>query len=48
MNVCFYFNTACINSDVGDRHFICTFTDSSFSLTFKRSGADRGFTVDSA
>ena len=48
MNVCVYFNAACINGDVGDRYFICTVTDSSFSLTFKRYGADRRCTVDSA
>ena len=48
MNVCFYFNAACIESDVGDRHFICTVSDSSFSLTFKQSGVDRRCTVDSA
>ena len=48
MNVCFYFNVACIDSDVGDRNFICTFTDSIFSLTFKRFGVDRGCAVNSA
>ena len=32
MNVCFYFNAAFIDSDVGDRNFISTVSYSSFSF----------------
>ena len=48
MYVYFYFNAACIDSDVGDRNFICTVCDSSFSLMFERSVVDSVCTVDSA